>query len=975
MIKEPSSAQSSAPVTVPPDAAAPARVLAVVASLVTELQGALAPASVTLDQSLERDLGIGSLERVELLLRLEQAFGVRLTDAAMMEAETPRDLVRAILTGGPGPPERAPELLAPLGAGTAAPVGAATLVDALRWHVEREPERVHVFLREEDGSERPITYGALWERAVAVAGGLRERGAGPGETVALMLRTEEPFFAAFFGVLLAGAIPVPIYPPFRADRIEEYARRQIGILTNARARLLVTFAEAERVAVLLRPRAATVRAVTSVDELARTAARLLTASAGAADPALIQYTSGSTGDPKGVLLTHANLLANIRAIGEAIAIRPDDVGVSWLPLYHDMGLIGAWLSALYFGIPIAILSPLAFLARPARWLWALHAHRGTVSPAPNFAYDLCVRKIADDEIRGLDLSSWRLAFNGSEPVSAETIERFTRRFAPYGFRPEAMCPTYGLAEASVGLTVAPLARRPRMDGRIVSCGRPLSGHEVRIVDAAGRPVSERSEGRIEFRGPSVTRGYFRNPEATRATFRDGWCDSGDLGYWAGGELFVTGRRKDIIIKAGRNLHPQEIEELVGDIPGVRKGCVAAFGVADATIGTERLVVVVESRETAPQARLQLRAAIVDRVVVAVGLPPDTVLVVAPRTVLKTPSGKVRRSATREAYLAGRLEARRSPRVQWLRLVWQAVVARLGRLPRQGAALAYGPSRCGAPGALGIRPPLAGCAASGPYRAALVPDRAGARGLLPQGRRAREPPRDRTGSVRRKPRELPGRGRPPCGDSRAVPVRCQARARPGAADRRRDRQGRPPHRGPRRSFARRGRRRAGHACAARRRFALLLSRGDVRPRARRAPVQARRLQGRGRGQVRRGPGRAPRDARHPPRGHLAAASRGDHRHDRRADHARRNRVAGNGAAARSRACRDRTGLGRGARRGARYIFLIFRDFAPQTVRGGRSACMRTESFLSVTWAVFCRRRTRADDTTSTGGRPAFLDRGA
>ena len=219
----------------PPDTAAPARVLAVVASLVTELQGALAPASVTLDQSLERDLGIGSLERVELLLRLEQAFGVRLTDAAMMEAETPRDLVRAILTGGPGASERAPELLAPLGAGTAAPAGAATLVDALRWHVDREPERAHVFLREEDGSERLITYGALWERAVAVAGGLRERGVGQGETVALMLRTEEPFFAAFFGVLLAGAIPVPIYPPFRADRIEEYARRQIGILTNARA--------------------------------------------------------------------------------------------------------------------------------------------------------------------------------------------------------------------------------------------------------------------------------------------------------------------------------------------------------------------------------------------------------------------------------------------------------------------------------------------------------------------------------------------------------------------------------------------------------------------------------------------------------------------------------------------------------------------------------------------------------------------
>jgi 1-acyl-sn-glycerol-3-phosphate acyltransferase len=354
-----------------------------------------------------------------------------------------------------------------------------------------------------------------------------------------------------------------------------------------------------------------------------------------------------------------------------------------------MGLIGAWLGALYFGVPITILSPLAFLARPARWLWALHAHRGTLSPAPNFAFDLCVRKIADEEIRGLDLSAWRLALNGSEPVSAETIARFTRRFAPYGFRPEAMCATYGLAEASVGLTVGPPGRPPRVEGRVVSCGRPLPGHEVRVVDAAGRQAPDRIEGRIEFRGPSVTRGYFRNPEATRATFRGGWCDSGDLGYWADGELFVTGRRKDLIIKAGRNLHPQEIEEVVGDVPGVRKGCVAALGIADPSIGTERLVVVAESRETAPEARERLRARVVAHVVAAIGIPPDTVVIAAPGTVLKTPSGKVRRSATRELFLAGRLEARPSARRQWARLLRQDWAARLRHGPARAAALAYG----------------------------------------------------------------------------------------------------------------------------------------------------------------------------------------------------------------------------------------------------------------------------------------------
>ncbi len=684
-------------------------VLAIVEGLAAELGGPRARGAAGLDDSLDRDVGLGSLERVELLLRLEQAFGVRLPDAVMAGAESPRDLAGAILTAQPAPPEPVPEARAPMGAGIAAPASARTLAEVLRWHAEAEPERVHIFLREENGGEQPITYGALWSRAAALAAGLSDRGLRPGESAALMLRTEEAFFHTFFGILLAGGVPVPIYPPFRPDRIEEYARRQVGILRNAEARLLITFREAERVAGLLRSRVPSLREVVAADRLAAAGAPLFHGKP--ADPALIQYTSGSTGEPKGVLLTHANILANIRAIGEAIQIRPDDVGVSWLPLYHDMGLIGSWLATLYFGIPIAILSPLAFLSRPARWLWALHAHRATVSPAPNFAFDLCVRKVGDHEIQGLDLSSWRLAFNGSEPVSPETIERFTRRFAPYGFRPEAMCPVYGLAESAVALTVPPLGRPPRVDAvarepfqrsgearpappdeptrlRFVSCGRPLPEHQVRIVDA-GRPVGERVEGRIEFRGPSVTAGYFRNPAATRAALRDGWMDSGDLGYRADGELFITGRQKDVIIKAGRNLYPQEVEEVAGEVAGIRKGCVAAFGVADPEIGTERLVVVAESRETDPEPRERLRTAIVDRVVGALGIPPDAVIISAPGTVLKTSSGKVRRGATRQAYLSGALaRGRRSALRQWARLHVEDWGARAERLGGRVGALFY-----------------------------------------------------------------------------------------------------------------------------------------------------------------------------------------------------------------------------------------------------------------------------------------------
>ncbi len=641
------------------------------------------------------------------MLRIEKELGVRLADRVMEEASSPRDLVSAVLAAEPGLPEVATAPHPRLAAAEAAPASAGTLLEVLEWHVTVHPDRVHVLL--EGDQEPPITYGALWERALQVAAGLRERRLAPGESVALMLRTEPAFFDAFFGVLLAGGVPVPIYPPFRRDRIEEYAQRQVGILNNAQARALITFPEAERVAGLLRSRVGSLRHVDSAAALAQARPPGLPPRLRREDPALIQYTSGSTGDPKGVLLTHANILANIRAIDRAMGIRRDDVAVSWLPLYHDMGLIGSWLGALYFGIPIVILSPLAFLSRPARWLRAIHSHRGTISAAPNFAFDLCVRKITDDEIQGVDLSAWRLALNGSEAVSAETLERFTRRFGAHGFRAEALCPVYGLAEASVALAMSPPGCAARVDTvarepfqqrgealpappqessplRFVSCGRPVPDHEVRIVDAEGQPLGERRQGRIVFRGPSVTPGYFRNPAATRAALQDGWMDSGDLGYWADGGLFITGRRKDLIKKTGRNLYPQEVEEIVGAIPGIRKGCVAAFGVPEPAIGTERLIVIAESRETDSSARQLLRMAVMDRVVAALGIPPDMVVLAKPGSVLKTSSGKIRRSATREAYLAGTLERRRSERAQWVRLLAKDLRARARRMGARANAI-------------------------------------------------------------------------------------------------------------------------------------------------------------------------------------------------------------------------------------------------------------------------------------------------
>jgi 1-acyl-sn-glycerol-3-phosphate acyltransferase len=674
-------------------------VLALVDAFVSELGTTPVRGRVAPDDVLDRDLGIGSLERVELLARLETTFGVQLPDAVLGEADSIRDLVAAVLAGGAEGAGRALQPSLPIAEGVSAPASAVTLVDVLRWHAEHDPDRAHLVLRLDDEGEQRISHGELWRRASAVAAGLRACGIGRGEAVALMLRTEPGFFSAFFGVLLAGAVPVPIYPPTRPSHLEEYAKRQVKILDNARARLLVTFPEVERVAGLLRARVRSLGGVTTLERLA-TGPSAPVPSLGPDDPALVQYTSGSTGDPKGVLLSHTNLLANIRALGRALGVRPDDVCVSWLPLYHDMGLIGMWLGSLYHGVPAVILPPLAFLARPARWLRAISAHRATISAAPNFAFDLCVKRIADSDLAGVDLGSWRLAMNGSEAVSPETIERFTRRFAPHGFRAEAMCPVYGLAESSVGLTISPPGRGPRVDRvrresferarhaepaapgdaalTFVSCGAPLPDHDVRVVDAAGTLLPDRVEGRVEFRGPSVTAGYFRNPAATDAVMHGGWMDSGDLGYRAGEELYVTGRRKDIVIKAGRNLYPQEVEELVGDVPGVRKGCVAAFGVGDPAIGTERLIVVAETRAAAPETRARLEAAVRERVVAALGLPPDTVLMASPGSVLKTSSGKIRRSATREAWLRGELGRRASPRLQWLRLAAGALSARGAR---------------------------------------------------------------------------------------------------------------------------------------------------------------------------------------------------------------------------------------------------------------------------------------------------------
>ena len=404
------------------------------------------------------------------------------------------------------------------------------------------------------------------------------------------------------------------------------------------------------------------------------------------------------------MLSHGDVLASLRAMAAALGATPRDVFVSWLPLYHDMGLIGAWMGSLYYGFPLVLMSPLDFLARPDRWLEAIHRHRGTLSGGPNFAYELCVRRVEPEQMEGLDLSSWRIAFNGAEPVSPDTMERFTAKFAPCGFDANAMTPVYGLAEATLGVAFTPIGRGPRVETvdadaiarrgealplsggrpghvrRFVSCGPPIPGFEVRIVDDRGTELRERTEGAIEFRGPSTTAGYHRNPAASRALFDGEWLRSGDRGYIAGGELYVTGRDKDLIVRAGRNLYPYDLEAAVGGIEGVRKGCVAVFASSDPAAGTERLVVVAETREEDPGRRREIVDAVTRTASELLGAGPDEVVLAPPHTVLKTSSGKIRRSAVRELFESGALRrGAGSVRMQ---------VARLALAAARGAARSW-----------------------------------------------------------------------------------------------------------------------------------------------------------------------------------------------------------------------------------------------------------------------------------------------
>lgn len=551
-----------------------------------------------------------------------------------------------------------------------------TLNEVIEKRTRLSGSREWLTLYSKNKIECKVTFTDLLEGAYSWADHLSKIGVAPGERLLLVLPTERAFYESYWGILLAGAVPVPAYPPTHLGHMAEYLENLGKIVGNCGARFMITNCQ-------VRPLVAPLQQVIGSDFRFVLPEEVIVGVSYSAKPisgsdlAFLQYTSGSTGNQKGVMLSHENLLSNIRAIGNWLQFKPDDIAVSWLPLYHDMGLIGLMICALYWDLLVIAMSPVDFLRDPSRWFKIISDHRGTMSAGPNFAYSLAARKVRPADLEGIDLSSWRLALCGGEPIFPSTIERFTQRFKPYGFQPEAFFPAYGLAEGTLAATFSDLDSPPRLayldptglnvqgqaisispgngSRAIVSVGKPVKHVEIRVVDPENRQLDEGLLGEVLVRGPSVMKGYFDNPEETAKTIVGGWLYTGDLGFILEGNLYITGRKKDMIIQAGRNYFAEDVEAAASGVKGVRPGGLCAIAVENPDRGTEDMVLVAEISKGSD--RDSLSSKLKTTIFEATGCRPDQVVLVPPRSLPKTSSGKLQRFKTKTLYLNGKLHSR------------------------------------------------------------------------------------------------------------------------------------------------------------------------------------------------------------------------------------------------------------------------------------------------------------------------------
>lgn len=535
------------------------------------------------------------------------------------------------------------------------------------------PGNTYVF-QDMNGVETEYTFPQIEQDTARRAAALQQMGLRKGDRLGLIVIEPEDFVLTFFAAIRIGVAPVPLYPPLSFGSLDAYAERTAKVLTASGARALVASGRLKNILYSQVDMVPNLERFIAAEDLNQGTGEPDYPEITPDDLCFLQYTSGSTSDPKGVIVTHGNLVANCRGIIlEGLKLDPakGDKGISWLPLYHDMGLIGFVIAPLLHGIPVVFIPTVRFIRRPSAWLDAVHRHRGTATFAPNFAYALAMKRVKKSQMEEWDLSCLKVCGCGAEPIQGETMRAFTKLFNDHCDMPKtAVLPAYGMAEATLAMAFKPVENEFRTtlvdaetfeqagtvtaseaDGALehVSCGTPFKNHEIVAMDRDDRVLPEGVEGELCFRGPSVTPGYWENPEATATSYRGGWLHTGDLGYVLDGEVYVTGRLKDLIILNGRNLHPQSIEWEVAEIEGVRKGNVVAFSRPGAT--SEELVVALETRAEDLD---NLIAAVRTRLQKEMGLTVAEVLPLTPGTLPKTSSGKLQRRKARQQYLGGTL---------------------------------------------------------------------------------------------------------------------------------------------------------------------------------------------------------------------------------------------------------------------------------------------------------------------------------
>lgn len=560
-----------------------------------------------------------------------------------------------------------------------------TLVDLLDG-VQHITDRGYTFLSD-DLQPSEWSFAQIAEESRRRAEKFRALGLNKGDRLAMIIPDAEDFVLSFFGAVRAGIIPVPMYPPLALAKLDGYIDNAARILTTGRAKLLLTTKKVEPILWSLVSRVKTLenivlaeslrspKATSEVNNTTNSPTDDVTVTP--ADTCFLQFTSGSTADPKGVVVTHASLWANAAAIMvDGLKTASDrDRGVSWLPLYHDMGLIGFVIAPLRTAVPVVFIPTMSFVKRPSVWMKTIHDYRGTITFAPNFAFGLAAKR-APKNTDALDLSCLRVLGCGAEPINRKTLDTFVSAFQPMGLNPNAIMPCYGMAEATLAISFDRLDQpyhalridrnayeeehiaRP-FEGEasdvldLVACGRTFPDHEIAILDDAGRELGEGRVGEIVFAGPSVTQGYFENPAASVDMMHGGrWLRTGDLGFILDGDLYISGRKKDLIILNGRNYYPQSIEWEIEHIAGIRKGNVVAFSSrADDDTATEELVVVAESKVDDKDALAQT---IKKHVKDTSGLAVAHAIVVGPGVLPKTSSGKLQRRRTKLLYEAKQL---------------------------------------------------------------------------------------------------------------------------------------------------------------------------------------------------------------------------------------------------------------------------------------------------------------------------------